>query len=447
MQHAEKLFKTFIEEFKTRAAEILDPIIYSYIRRGINPQNGIARYQKDGYHLAPITGFQPNLLIQFIRNRIRDWESSKAIVEWVIANNLWHGEKKSVESDWLSLPSVSANIVAGFLVRNFVINDYQFTINDNSFQTTLKELGTFFEKDNISFASYVSLMGPSGDLSPITLSDDVAILRSDAALTKMFNRFYSSADDHYVEMFEGDYLLEFRFVISKHEIFELTDIENKAIKKWRLVPLLAGIGNLEIGKIIRASSDWPLVTIDAPNRFFSPLNTYDNFQSSEYNFSETGVPLLQRAIQIISQADIAAIDKSIVHAIDRIIKAKKVQNLDDKVVELALAMEYLINTSPNEVSLQLRVKGTILYNIEGEEEWCHQVLKEFYNLRSKVVHGNSSLVNDVKTKTLVQQAELILLTITLRMLELNCKYSYLNISKALNQALYKPSSLKAILDS
>jgi hypothetical protein len=246
-------------------------------------------------------------------------------------------------------------------------------------------------------------------------------------------------------MFEGDYVLKATYHLPKAEFMKLTEFETPLLEKWFTAVLLAGVGNIEKGKIIRRSPDWPLLTITAPQSFFYNPNLYNSSRPSVYQFNPDRISHVQGVIRVFKNIDLTKLDSKILHAIARITKAKATHSLDDRIVELALAFEYLINTEPYEVGLQLRIKGSKLYATPGEEERIYRTLKEFYSLRSKVVHGNSTIVTDDRTSKTIYDAEEIIITILINLTELNLMYTFKQINEALNRSLYLPLSLKEIL--
>jgi hypothetical protein len=444
-QSPRQLFTNLIADFNNNRNSILSSRFYSSIRTSYCPVKGAMRYS-GSYHSYAVTGFDQHFMINWLRIGLRKFESFQQIVNWVISNNYWIKPVESYEVDLRTDPSISGNIVAGFIVRNFEINNYTFEITDPSFNQAFDELMLFLEKDSFEITILQSLHGPSGDLEEIELGENSSIVKVDHRIAELFNRYYSTTDGHYIDMFDGDYILKTRYSALKKDYFKSGRLEKQLLEKLFMVALLAGIGNIEKGKIIYESSDWPLNTIHAPHSFYYNINRYDFHHPSVYSFTTEGIPLIQRAIDIIGATDVSKLDQKIQHAIKRVIKAKAATSIDDKVVELALALEYIINTERYEITLQLRLKGTRVYASTGEEELSYNTIRDFYDLRSKVVHGNASIEDTPKTQTTMKNAEKIILVIILRFIELNQKYSYDQISKALARSLYICGTLEEILE-
>jgi hypothetical protein len=194
---------------------------------------------------------------------------------------------ESYEKDLRTIPSITSNIIAGFLIRNFELNDYKFDIIPSSSSRTFDELLDFFQKDTIEVSSFLSLHGPSGDLEEVKLNAEAFIVRADQTIADNFNRHYSASKDSYIDMFEGDYALKVNFKIQKEEFGNLGRDEKLAFDKWFTVPLLAGVGNIEKGKIFRETIAWPVILIVAPHSTYSNINRYDSYRQSGYFFTKT----------------------------------------------------------------------------------------------------------------------------------------------------------------
>ncbi len=445
MPHLLREFFTNLVGEYDKNKHIVNPHLLRFMRHGLCAEKGTERNSK-GHTLNSIVGFEYNLLIQGIRNAIRDFESTPKIINWVIENGGWPFEVKSVKDDTYHSPSISLNIVAGFLARNFELNN-GLLITAESFNQTFQELIQFFNQEDFEVMTFLSLHGVSGSIDSFELDENSSIVRADYGLSKLFNQSYSYSEGHYVDMYEGDYVLKINYNIPKKDFLKSYEIGDVLIKKWFTGLLLANVGNIERGKIIHDSTSWPLLSIRAPHLFFYNPNTYNVHKLSGYRFDHDNLHLLSRVTEIFRTLDITKLNILIQHSLDRLTKAKRATSIDDKIVELSLALEYVINTQASEVSLQLRLKGSILYGVPGEEDSSFNNLKEFYNLRSKIVHGNTTIENDDKTAQLLYYSEKILLTILLRLIELTKTYSLPAINKALHKTLYHPKSFEEILNT
>lgn len=350
------------------------------------------------------------------------------------------------------MPSISVNFIAGFLSRNFELNNYELKITNESFKTAINELEIFFNKDVIDITTFLSLHGPSGDVNEIVLAPDVSVKKADYDLAKLFGLFYSTIESHYVDMFEGDYVLQINFQVKKNDFMQSHLIEESLKNKWFHVLLLAENGNIEYGKTIRISNDWALVTIKAPSSLIQTINPYSVSNKSDYSITIDKVRNFEHIAKVIQNVDLGKLDNQILFSIERLRNSKLSKNINDRIVELALAFEYLINTTSNEVTLQLCLKAIKLFNEKNTDELIYKKLSEFYNLRSDVIRGKSkvegSLINKktkITNKELIDYAEMIIQKIIIRLIEMNQDYSFKEISTALTKSLYIVKPLKDLL--
>ena len=114
------------------------------IRYGACSEKGSKRYGNGHTNYSNQLVIEPFLFIQHLRRLIVGFPSVKGIYDYVIKNDLWFRESKEFKHDLIHLPSVSANIAAGFVVRNFEINNYHFIINEKSFAQALGRTREFF---------------------------------------------------------------------------------------------------------------------------------------------------------------------------------------------------------------------------------------------------------------------------------------------------------------
>jgi hypothetical protein len=209
-----------------------DSRLFNSFRLGSYPEKGKDRYNLSGYSIESKTCFNTHSLNQILRSYTLKFTSSKKIFDYIVGKNLWHREVKTYEEDMHRMPSISVNIVAGFLSRNFELNNYELKITTESFETAIKELEIFFNKTVINITTFLSLHGPSGDVNEIVLAPGVSIKKADYDLVKLFGLFYSTVDSEYVDMFEGDYVLQINLQVDKKDFMQIDTVESILKNKW-----------------------------------------------------------------------------------------------------------------------------------------------------------------------------------------------------------------------
>jgi hypothetical protein len=443
-QELEELFVQLAGEISGIFRLIPSNSIFNPTRHGTHSGEGQTRYDAS-QSIFDVVGFNHSALGQNIRILLTKSDSAKKIVEWILARKLWPREVESVDTDFRNMPSISLNIVAGFFIRNFTINNYTFQITPESFSQAFEELVAFFESDEYTITTYLSLYGPHGDLSDFQLGEKIWIKRVDHHLAKNYCRNYSTGESHYIEMFDGDYVLQANYTLNKKDFLSVQRTEDPLLEKWFAATLLMSKGNIERGKILRETKQWPLLNVPAPNSPIYNPNLYGAHNKSAFQFNALNTSRLSQVSAVFATLGYDQLDKKLHLAFRRLSRFKAAKNLDDRVVELALALEYLINTKAFEVTLQLCLKATKLFAKTGEEKQAYDTISSFYSMRSKVVHGNSTIKDNEETRQLILDTEEIVCSILLRLIELNKKYSFKEISLALDHSLFLPQTLDEIL--
>lgn len=226
-------------------------------------------------------------------------------------------------------------------------------------------------------------------------------------------------------MFEPEYLLKVVLNTSKKEYDfrnggEASKREKKELEKWRTLPILCCPNYLKIEKQICQSLDWPI-------NFYEEQGHYGNeclfpFTLENPKLSDTDIAFLKKAEGILFAGDFEKLDKKTAYALERIVKAKESTDLNTRVMELAMALEYLVNTIPGDVRMQIKLKTIKLITPNNIDEGLYKVLSDFYNLRSKIVHGNTRLENKPADKLILDAAEGIIQKAIIRYNELHKVY-------------------------
>jgi len=444
------LFVELTDEFTVRQQEFVQTINFN-VRYAFRVGNISApgAHRKDTSH-SILTGalVDKPYILQKIHYCVHRLEAGPKIHEFVVKNKLWHCPDVLVANQ-ISSPSLMSGLVAGFICRNFEITGDLFKITQESFDQSFQELLAFFKKSDVTLSHYLNLKGLQGDRDLIVLNDRVSILKADYELAKRFSVYYT-APSHFsdIAMFEGEYVLKIDLTIPKKEYDfrnggKASKIEQKEIAKWRTLPLLGCPGYLKIEKQICQSPDWPIV-------FYEEMGPYGNeslypFNLNNPQFADDDVVFLQKIAGIIIDVDYEKLDKKITYALERLVKAKEAIDLNSRVVELAMALEYLVNTIPGDVSLQLKLKTIKLIYDNNEDESIYKVLTDFYNLRSKIVHGNTKMENIPANKLIMDTAEKIIQQAIVRYIELNKIYPAKKINEALHTALHITKTVEDIL--
>jgi hypothetical protein len=176
-------------------------------------------------------------------------------------------------------------------------------------------------------------------------------------------------------------------------------------------------------------------------------NRYSRYNKFIYEITEKSKNSIIEKSKKLSEVDFEKLDDSIKASLKRLKKSKSTFDIEDKIIELTLSIEYLINTQNFEVTLQLCLKIIKLYADSNQDEKLYKTLSDFYSLRSKVVHGNKTkIIADEKTIELIHKVEMIVLDILTKFILLNQKYSFDQINIALTKSLHINKSINEILE-
>jgi hypothetical protein len=127
------------------------------------------------------------------------------------------------------------------------------------------------------------------------------------------------------------------------------------------------------------------------------------FMHSQMQIGDSDIALLQQAYQILSgQQD----DKVLERALHRFLLGRQRLDLLDRFVDCVIAWESLLLTNnkqstSEEVSYRFRINGaTILHAAKIETNRINglKIMKGFYSVRSKIVHGASNKDIDAEIK-------------------------------------------------
>lgn len=314
------------------------------------------------------------------------------------------------------------------------------------FDKAYSELEEFLLADTFKYKILTSLYGPKGNVDEIILSNAV-IKKADYKIAKMFCLHYPHINMMGQEMMENDYYIEIERTIERIKWQEQMRNEPEIIPNIFNQLILSNFGNIELGKFLYISDAWPIIRTQTMIHSFK-ANRYSNYNKFIYEITENSKNSIIENSKKLNDIDFEKLDNSIKASLKRLKKSKSTFDIEDKIIELTLSLEYLINTQNFEVTLQLCLKIIKLYCDSNQDEKLYKTLKEFYDLRSNVVHGkNKKIIADKRTIDLIHQVEMIVLDILIKFIILNQKHSFDHINKALTKSLHINKSINEILEN
>jgi hypothetical protein len=440
------LYKDFIKEFSINGFKNILP----YSKRIYYPLPGKEnnRYTSpNGPGFRTKTIIEQSLMTGFLREEIKKFDSTKPLFDFIKENDIYPYNIDSFEKDSGGFPSIIERFISGFITRMYEINNFQFIITEESFNQTFNELIDFINTDVVSIKFLANIIGPIGEVDAIILNDNIRILKGDYNISNLFCTHYASSDFNtfnQVEMFENDYYVEYIHNTKKNEISSVNAVAKNIDNVFRLFSIVSA-GTIEKGKIIRVGNSWPL----SGNGPWTVNHPYGHKRYSEnkfpYEFNEKNIERLKYLFSAIGLNIFANLESSVEKSFQRLLKSKSTFVIEDKLIDLVLAIEYLINTNHYEVTLQICLKMIKLSADSNIDDEIFGKLKKFFSLRGAVFHGRSEEILNKKNIELITFTENVLLQIMERILIDFKDYTLNQINDATDKSLYMNKKIIEIL--
>ncbi len=423
-----------------------------------SPNQNYFRYNKpNGYTTDQVSYIELNIFNFKVKQIIIDLDITRKIFDFIFDNNLSIFLNRSFDEDRYCEPSITQNLIADFVGRMYELSRYNSNLifTEKEFNKTFEELEDFLYSDTINYKVLYNLYGPLGNIDIIN-TEDFKIKKADYFLSQLFCYHYSDTGSSFLgfEMLENDYYIEIDINIDKknkndiHDYLQILNHDTDIVRKRVFyILLLSSSGNIELGKYLKIGRSWPFIKMQR-SIISSDINKYDVSNKFRYEFNKETEFEIIKNYNLLKDINFEKLDNKILSSLERLKRAKATKKIEDRIVELALCVEYLIKTD-YEVTLQLCLKIIKMLDFTNQNEDFFKKLKDFYSLRGKVVHGG---VNDFKDKdfSVVEYVERIILKFLVKFILLSQKYSskeiYEKINDALTKSLYINKSVEEIFD-
>ncbi|WFD08755.1 HEPN domain-containing protein [Tepidibacter hydrothermalis] len=347
-------------------------------------------------------------------------------------------------------PSIIYNLIASFFLRALEIEQFTYKMDDKYFEIVFNELKIILENQNIEYSIFVNLYGVEGTLEEFNVGD-IYIKKATKKIADMFCYHYNSEMDLCDEMYEGEYYIEIKRTIDKNNwMNEFNQEEKKSINKAFELIAMSGDGNIEKGKILRVSNDWSIIRTSRIMHFYRDMNSVGNRNNYMFKLDGNVKKNIEENYEYFYGKHSNIKNENCINtAKKRLMKAKVENNINDRVVELALALEYSIITERGGISKALREKSAVLYHYNNLTEFRNtkDVIFRFYDMRGKVVHGKEEIIINDENIRLINKAENIIRSNILLLIKLNKYHSIQEIDskiKALSSNRPKKSLSKIL---
>ncbi len=407
-------------------------------KKNTNQSNNYKHVGLDNIHFI-----DPEVLSNYVWGSMRNIKPAKQIFEYISDNNLSPFKKVTFEDDLLRSHSITKNFIADFVRRVYELSDYKLGFNMTAIEKAYSELEKFLSEEKFEYKLLVNIHDPIGEIDEITFGN-AKIKKADYQISKLFCLHYPVEGLIKFEMLENDYFLEIELNAKKEDFNKLIEKERIVLNKIFNVLVLSNIGNIEHGNLLRMSYAWPLIKTERIS-YRLKNNFLDKKEVFKYKIDNKFESVLQNNYRALNRINYQLLDGKIQSSLKRLEKSKSTSSIEDKITELVLSIEYLINTSTYEVTLQLCLKMIKLYCFENQNDSIFKLLKDFFKLRGDVFHGNKQVLPTERNIILVQKIEEIIQNILIKYIILNQKYTLKEINQAVDKSLYINMSIDAIL--
>jgi HAMP domain-containing protein len=151
------------------------------------------------------------------------------IFNFIIENNYSPFTTKTIEQDLNSFPSVTRNIISGFITRVYELMINEFKDLNSAFNQTFDELERFLSNDYVTVFTLINLYGPTGSINEIELCENVKIKKADYKIVSQFSLLYNDINLHHTEIFENDYYIEIKHNFLKKDYLTILNNERELI--------------------------------------------------------------------------------------------------------------------------------------------------------------------------------------------------------------------------
>lgn len=440
MNSFKDLFKQFYRLFRENNLGNLNKEINSkflFICKRVQIPNGKDEFGNDT--LKNTVLINKGIIQQMIFNEIKNFENIELLEKLfkLIKEKYYFFGDVNLDQSLHRSPSICFNVFSAFILRIIEIENYPYEgimLTDEDFDIVFGELENITKKNNFEYKELISLYGVKVEKEFTYRNFSVKKATKDIA--DQFCYFYNDDECLCNELLEGQCYLEVERKVVKSDFQnELMNVENDIDKLVKLFKL-SGNGNIEKGKAIRISDDWTIIK-SRKIEYSSRGNPFE-YNCNKFPFVIDDLvyqSIISNYEYICGKYSTIINDISIETSIKRLINSKRELNINDKIVELCLALEYSIKTENRGVSKALREKSSILFNyndLNGYDK-TKSIIKKFYEMRGDIIHGKQEIESNDNNINLIKEAENIIRNNLLLLIKLNKKYSISEIDNTIKK--------------
>lgn len=439
MDEIRKIVKQIFLEFKNKHLELLIENIYKKrviaFGQASIPEMG---YQKKSGCSKIITTVNWNYIQQLVFIQLDHFKDRDLLNDFYLQIKKlgsYNFGDTDLETSFKKMPSVIFNLLSGFIVRVLELEKFKFEMEEDFFDIVFKELETILDNNYFEYKTLIGLYGIEGNITEFNCGD-ISIKKATKKIADLFCYHYYESD-FYHEMIEGDYYLEIKRKAEKvNWQQELNKDGRNAVNKAIELIILCGNGYIERGKAIRICDDWSIVRTKKIIHKYRDYNSISNKNNFIFTFNNKVIESIEENYDyIFGKYSDKINESSILLAKKRLINAKKENDINDRIVELSLSLEYSIKTDRRGISKALREKSAVLFNYNDLIDYkkTKDIIRKFYEMRGDIIHGKKEIEYNDDNIKLIKEAENIIRNNLLLLIKLNKKYSIDEIDNTIKE--------------
>ena len=293
-------------------------------------------------------------------------------------------------ADYDVAPDIKESIERDFVfefLKCYLSESTAFEFDESLFERIMGNLINFVENESHVAYVFFPLHGLSGDFDDIRFSDDVSVSRLDSNQYAMVTDM--DTDHGYVRKPKK------RLRKLRYGVFIRRTLENgRAVSSERMKEKAQRVldsfrlfksGRIYTGAMYSYSPDsWP-----RKNLFTSRVGVENPPEmESEMFVSGTEIDRIKCFFTRFTRLEHIGQQHYLTTSIRRFNTSYNNKHIGDKIADLCISLETLLNDSPGEITLKLSLRVALLLgDTEDNREYLWRFIKKCYNVRSEIVHG------------------------------------------------------------
>lgn len=277
------------------------------------------------------------------------------------------------------------------ILKCYLSKNMSFSFNEILFEKILKDLVNFVKNESRTAHIFFPLYGLSGNFKKIEFSNEIWVshLNSNqyATVTNM-DVYFDSIQRPEKKFRKLRYGVFIKQKLEKNQVISDQKIQDKAQQILNSFRLFKS-GSIYLGALYPYSPDfWPRKNLFPPR--IGIENPPEELESG-LSISAVEIEQIKDFYKNSISFECEKLEKNmnyLLASIHRFNISYDNKHISDKIVDLCISLETLLDDSGNEIALKLSLRlALLLGNTEDERENLWRFIKKCYNVRSEIVHG------------------------------------------------------------